>query len=233
MRVLARKKIVFVIVEGPSDQDALELLLNKIFDRDRVFVHVTYGDITSRAGNTPANILKKVQAEVGKYAKNNHFEKSHFKEIIHIIDTDGTYVSEDRVIEDETVGKTIYSPDSITARDKQSIVERNLSKRKNVDKLQTTPLIWGKIPYSVYYMSCNLDHVLYNKQNSSDEEKENDSFEFARKYKSDTDGFKRFISASDFSVGGDYQSSWEYIKEGKHSLERHTNLGLCFPDSER
>ena len=92
MRVLARKKIVFVIVEGPSDQDALELLLNKIFDRDRVFVHVTYGDITSKAGNTPANILKKVQAEVGKYAKNNHFEKSHFKEVIHIIDTDGTYV---------------------------------------------------------------------------------------------------------------------------------------------
>lgn len=35
---MARKKIVFIIVEGPSDQDALELLLNNIFDSNRVFV---------------------------------------------------------------------------------------------------------------------------------------------------------------------------------------------------
>ena len=78
-------------------------------------------------------------------------------------------------------------------------------------------------------MSCNLDHVLYNKLNSTDEEKENNSYRFARKYKSDTEGFKEFISESDFSVGGDYLSSWKYIKEDKHSLERHTNLSLCFP----
>lgn len=41
---------------------------------------------------------------------------------------------------------------------------------------------------------------------------------------------KKFISESDFSVDGDYRSSWKFIKEYKHSLERHTNLGLCFPD---
>ncbi|HKM06241.1 MAG TPA: hypothetical protein VJ869_04565 [Sphaerochaeta sp.] len=29
---MARKKIVFVIVEGPSDAEALEVLLNQIFD---------------------------------------------------------------------------------------------------------------------------------------------------------------------------------------------------------
>lgn len=73
VKVLARKKIVFIIVEGPSDQDALELLLNNIFDRNRVFVHVTYGDITSKAGNNVTNILKKVTEEITGYAKNNHF----------------------------------------------------------------------------------------------------------------------------------------------------------------
>ena len=33
---------------------------------------------------------------------------------------------------------------------------------------------------------------------------------------------------SSFSVVGDFKESWEFIKEGKHSLERHTNLGICF-----
>ena len=232
MRVLARKKIVFIIVEGPSDQDALELLLNNIFESNSVFVHVTHGDITSRKGNNTSNILKKVTEEIRGYAKSNHFEKVHFQQVIHIIDMDGAYVSEDCIIEDETVEKTLYSLDSIITRNKQEIIERNLVKSKNIDKLSETPVIWGKIPYSAYYMSCNLDHVLYNKLNSTDEEKENDSYRFAHKYKYDTEGFKKFIAESDFSVGGDYPSSWKYIKEDKHSLERHTNLSLCFPDKE-
>ena len=31
---MARKKIVFVIVEGPSDSDALGLYFNRFFDRN-------------------------------------------------------------------------------------------------------------------------------------------------------------------------------------------------------
>ena len=37
-----------------------------------------------------------------------------------------------------------------------------------------------------------------------------------------------YIKDSDFAVGPDYKESWEYITEDLHSLERHTNLGLCF-----
>ena len=77
-------------------------------------------------------------------------------------------------------------------------------------------------------MSANLDHVLYNKLNSSDKDKENDAFLFAKRYKDHLDEFLQFIADSDFSVVGDFKESWEFIKEGKHSLERHTNLGICF-----
>lgn len=76
-------------------------------------------------------------------------------------------------------------------------------------------------------MSCNLDHVLYNKLNSTDEEKERDASQFARRYGRDISDFVRFISDSSFSVGGSYLESWSFIKEDKHSLERHTNLGIC------
>lgn len=96
---------------------------------------------------------------------------------------DGAYVSEDCIIGDKTVEKTIYSPDSIKTRNKQGIIERNLVKSKNIDKLSETSVICGKIPYSAYYMFCNLDHVLYNKLNSTDVEKGNDYFRRRRKEK--------------------------------------------------
>lgn len=77
-------------------------------------------------------------------------------------------------------------------------------------------------------MSCNLDHALYGKLNSTDEEKENDSYAFAKRYMENIPGFIKFISESDFSVMDSYPQSWQYIREGLHSLERHSNLGLCF-----
>lgn len=76
-------------------------------------------------------------------------------------------------------------------------------------------------------MSCNMDHVLHNKQNSSDEEKEKDALLFAKRYKQDIEGFIKLIAESDFSVRSNYVESWNYIKQERHSLERHTNLGLC------
>ena len=110
---MARKKVVFIIVEGPSDQDALELLLNNIFDINRVFVYVTHGDITSRKGNTPNNILRKVTEEIKLYATNNHLDKIHFQQVIHIMDMDGAYVSEECIIEDNEAEKPFYSVDAI------------------------------------------------------------------------------------------------------------------------
>ena len=53
---MARKKIVFVIVEGPSDDEALGVLFSKVYDKDSVYVHIMHGDITSQQGyNEPIN----------------------------------------------------------------------------------------------------------------------------------------------------------------------------------
>ena len=62
-------------------------------------------------------------------------------------------------------------------------------------------------------MSSNLDHVLYGKLNSSDEDKENDAYAFAKNYKDDIDGFLKFISDSDFSRMEGYKESWAFIKK--------------------
>ena len=79
-------------------------------------------------------------------------------------------------------------------------------------------------------MSCNLDHVLYGKRNSTDEEKENDAYAFAKKYRNDRERFAEFICHSDFSVMGDFKESWAHIEEGLNSLERYTNLCVCIDE---
>lgn len=229
---MARKKIIFVMVEGPSDSDALDVILTRWFDKETVYVHIMHCDITTEKGVSPSNILSHVTAEIKKYARDNHFVADHFAKIIHVVDTDGAFVPDEFVIEDPSINKVQYSEDSIQCSSKAAIVERNAVKAQNLNKLNTCAKMWNSIPYQVYYMSCNLDHVLYNKLNSTDEQKRHDSLTFARKYKDDLQEFRCFISESDFSVSDDYIASWQFIKEGKNSLERHSNLGLCFEHND-
>lgn len=80
-------------------------------------------------------------------------------------------------------------------------------------------------------MSCDLDHALYNKRGSDDLTKERDAHAFAKKYMDDIPGFVKIIAESDFSVCEGYKESWNYIKQGEKSLQRHTNLGLFFKEN--
>ncbi len=98
---MARKKIVFVIVEGASDETALGVALNQVFDRDSVHVHIMHGDITTRTRVNPKNIVARVGDEVRTYAKSNHYTAKDFKQIIHIVDTDAVYIPDEKIIEEE------------------------------------------------------------------------------------------------------------------------------------
>lgn len=231
---MPRKKIIFVIVEGPSDEAAIGVLLNRFYRNNsrEVYVHVTHCDITTKSASRPEdNIITEIAGLVQKYAK-RRFNPKDFSQIIHITDTDGAFIPNDAVTEDPAAINPVYSITEIRTQSKKGIETRNRYKRENLDKLSATPEIW-KIPYRIYYMSCNLDHVLYGKLNSPDEEKENDSYAFAKKYRDDIPGFIRFVSESDFSVMNNYRQSWQYICEGLHSLERHSNCGLIFKTEDR
>lgn len=140
---------------------------------------------------------------------------------------DGAYIPDGNVTEDTSLDKVQYGPTEIRTASRAKILSRNHQKRQNLNRICGQPEIWG-IPYRVYFMSCNLDHVLYDKPNSTDEEKENNSYAFAKKYKDDPVSFVEYIQKSDFSVVNGYARSWDFIKQGLHSLGRYTNLGLCF-----
>lgn len=200
--------------------------MNQIFDKDKVHVHIMHGDITTRKGVRSDNIVAKIGDEVRKYANSNHYTSRHFKQIIHIVDMDGAYLPKENVILDLEHDKISYESDGIHTPDQQGIIERNKQKTDNLYRLRGTGQIW-QVPYRVYYMSCNLDHVLHNKRNSTDDEKETDAYAFAKKYKNDVEGFVNFICNSDFSVNVDYKESWAYIEDGLNSINRYTNLCIC------
>lgn len=218
--------MVFVIVEGPSDETALGIALNQVFDKEAVYVHIMHGDITSRKGVSSDNIVAKLGNELRAYAKANHFSQKDFQEIIHIVDTDGVYIPEEKVLEDKNAAEIRYESEGIYTMNREMIIRRNKQKTDNLFRLRNTGQIW-KIPYRVYYMSCNLDHVLYNKRNSTEEDKENDAYTFAKRYRNDLEGFIQYICESSFSVNGDYKNSWLHIEEEMNSLERYTNLSIC------
>ena len=229
---MSRKKIVFVIVEGPSDEEALGTFFGRFFDKNSVYVQIMRSDITTSRGNSPDNIAQKVAAVVKNYASQNHFIKTDFREIIHISDSDGAFIPNDYIVEDKNARDPIYSPTEIRTRSKKGIEQRNEQKSGNLSALAGLREVCG-LPYRIYYMSVNLDHVLYGKLNTSDREKEKDSHAFVKKYRGNLPAFIEYISESDFAVKKDYKESWEYIKEERHSLERHTNLGLCFEEDKQ
>lgn len=227
---MARKKIVLVLVEGPSDDTALGVILNRLFDKNKVHIEIMHGDITADYSIEPNDIVRALGDIVRKYANAMHFSQIHFQQVIHIVDMDGAYVPETSVIEKPSAVKPVYTLTEIQTARPDQLILRNKHKQEKLNRISKLKKVWGSVPYQAYYMSSNLDHVLYGKINSTDEEKENDAYAFARKYRDDVDGFLSFISDSDFSKTGDYKESWEFIKKEHHSLERYSNLGICFVD---
>ena len=226
---MARKKVVLVIVEGPSDDTALGIGLSQVFDKNTIYIHIMHGDITTKDGINSANIVSKIGNVVREYAKSQHYRANDFKQIIHIVDTDGAFIPDEKIFGDADLNEVIYDSDGIYTVDVESIKGRNVQKRDNLYKLRTQRTIWN-IPYRVYYMSCNLDHVLYDKRNSSDDEKESDAYKFARAYKGRKQEFIDFLCGSIFSVNVDYKKSWEFIEREMNSIERHTNICICIKE---
>lgn len=222
------RKIVYVIVEGPADDAALYLLFNKLYDKNLVHIEITHGDITTKDWAGTENIVGRIGNLVKHYAAANHFKAQDFQEVIHIVDTDGAYIPESAVVEDAFCKDPVYSLTEIRTARPSMICQRNREKREVLSRLIPLKKVWGSIPYRIFYMSSNLDHVLYDKLNSTDDEKEADAYAFAKHYQDNLPGFLSFICDSDFSIMGDYKKSWEFIQQELHSLERYSNLGILF-----
>lgn len=225
---MATKKVILFIVEGITDKNSLSLILSRLISNKVISFHVVGGDITTNNYTTITNCINKVNDELHKFMKENKFIKSDILKIVHLVDTDGVYVEEKCVIE-EDVHDIVYNSDSMLTRNRDLTIARNNKKVSILNKLSSITNI-GKIEYRMYYFSCNLEHVLHDVQNLNDNLKDEYADAFVEKYDDKEVEFKDFIMYSKFSVLGDYKETWTFIKDGNNSLNRYSNFGVFFKD---
>jgi hypothetical protein len=220
------KKIILFIVEGISDQTSLGLILSKLIKTENVRFHIVKGDITTDNFTTVPNAITKVNDQIKRFIGSNYLKKTDILKVVHLIDTDGAFVREDFIQVDDVEG-FIYSPEFIRSKSIESVLQRNQKKSAIINKLCACPEISG-IPYSMYYFSCNLEHILHNECNIDDVKKNDVADEFADAFYGKEEEFIEFIMNEEFAVPGDYKETWEFIKRNNNSLKRHCNFHLFF-----
>lgn len=235
---MIEKKVVVVIVEGPSDESAIGSILKEYFSSEEVQFAVTHGDITFDYKTTVDNVVTKICKLVDAVRVKYGYEWKHFIKIIHIADTDGAFTKgcvqkledkpEDGQEDKSKEEKIQYYKDHMETSNVEATEKRNEHKSEIMYKLYSTGKIHN-IYYRFYFNSCNLEHVLYNElKDFSDEEKEELSDDFADKYEGKVQEFIDFISNPDVAVPGTYKETWKYIEKDKNSLQRHSNMHLIF-----
>jgi len=242
-----KRKIVLLLVEGKSDREALQLAIPEFYDQIDENIEVFFpiirkdeeeagGDITSRIGVHPRNI----EGEIYSLFLKDFFDEEKImpkdiSEIIQIVDIDGVYIPDEAVVEGENpngTGKPYYGAESIICLNTDHIIKRNVYKRENLDYLSSLTTIKVRqktVPYSVYYFSSNLDHFLHHEANLEYRMKCYLADTFAKNHIGDPEGFVEEISGDPAAVTGmTYEESWDYIRQGLNSLQRHTNINLLF-----
>lgn len=221
------KKVILFLVEGASDLTSLEFIDNINTDETIKF-QITSGDITSKLNITPQNCREEINKILLSFLERSKLRKTDIIKIIHILDVDGVYIPEINIIEDKNIKKFLYTINGIVAPSKENVQKRNESKKQIVEKLLVTSKI-NSIPYEMYYMSCNLEHVLHDKlEDISEDEKKELANKFADRFYEKEIEFIDFINNKDFKVLGDYKATWDFIKKDLNSVNRYTNFWLFF-----
>lgn len=227
---MARKKIMLFIVEGPTDETSLSTVLSRIFSSDTVRFHVVHGDVLTRDFVTPDKIVTAVNQQI-KAFRGDVYKTGDFCKVVHLVDTDGAFIPDHAVVREEIEGKgyPFYTATQILTPQPENIIDRNQRKSKNLTRLSSIGKVGG-IPYSIYFFSSNLDHVLHGSNNLTEAEKITCSRSFDMQYADDPNAFIRLIKNESFAVHGTYQETWTFIRQGTRSLERHSNFGIELPD---
>lgn len=221
------KKVVLFLVEGASDLTSLEFIDNINTDETIKF-QITSGDVTSKLNITPQNCREEINKILLSFLERSKLRKTDIIKIIHILDIDGVYIPEINIIEDKNKKKFLYTINGIVAPSKENVQKRNESKKQIVEKLLVTSKI-NSIPYEMYYMSCNLEHVLHDKlEDISEDEKKELANKFADRFYEKEIEFIDFINNKDFKVLGDYKATWDFIKKDLNSVNRYSNFWLFF-----
>ena len=222
------KKVCLFIVEGSNDEVALgkplENLQKSHSTNNMILIGITHGDITSNYA--VKNVKHEIANHVKKFCNDNKLTKSDICEVVLLIDMDGTYIPDDAILASSEHTKAFYSENSILHTNPKAIQKSHKVKKEHINTLLEMKNVWGNIPFNIYFVSCNLDHIICRNANLSNKEKNNSADDFSFTYGEDSDGFIAFFNDNEIILSTDYNESWISISEGMNSLNRYSNMNI-------
>lgn len=226
-----KRKVVILLVEGKSDKTALNLI-EKFYTNRNIKIYTTNGDITSDFLVTYTNCVEVLSEKIKAIRDEMKLSRDDIYEVIHLIDTDGTFIPDSCIMVDKNIKEFYYTLDYIKAKNKKKVIDRNNNKISKIKVLINTGKVDKDIKYRIFYMSCNLDHVLFNEMNLADEEKVKKAFEFRKIYRNNKAGFVEFFNSVECKANGNYNTTWDFIQKDKNSLKRYNNLFIFLNELE-
>lgn len=217
------RRVCLFIVEGISDKIALQNILTKYFSSKKLRTCVLETDITSDENSTPSNIEQVLTDEICTWLQVSKLTKQDIYRIIQLTDLDGAFIPDSQVIYNASYKHPYYTEKDIQTAYVQNIPQRNHRKAGNINALLECSTILG-IPYNLYFMSCNLDHVLYNRNNVDSSEKLTLAEEFADRFLGSEQEFIDFLKKEGVIDDATYSDSWDKVKQNGNSLQRKTNI---------
>lgn len=240
-----KTKALVLIVEGTTDETLFSALLQNHFEAKgiKIFPYRTDIFVPQRTDDPNKDIREKIRDFVIRELERQQISQTHVLGIIHIGDTDGTFIPDSNIIvssQASSTKKTHYSDTHIHVVDDGqmgNIRTRNRQKAENhrrmicIDKITISR---KEIPYMHFFMSCDTDHLIFNLRNLSLKEKEILMDEFTDRNDSDT--IKTLLEKHmDICPNGldPFRYTWDQIQLGVNSLIRKTNTPLLFSFIER
>lgn len=143
-----KKKVVIIIVEGQSEENALSVAINELYEEkygeDTTVLFAKRdnrdgtkgGDITTLHGAVPEKIEMVLNKNIIMPCIDDHYlMPKDITEIVHIIDTDGAFIPDETVSHRECedgVHHHLYMETGIFTDNVSGIIDRNHRKRDNI-----------------------------------------------------------------------------------------------------
>ena len=239
------KKFILFIVEGKNDEREIDAILHSPYFSKYLELYEprfisTGGDITTeieknKKGRKETNIIAKLNKLVLEFRRSGldfcNVLPRDIQEIVQIVDMDGAFIPDENVCYGGTKYFE-YTDENIITQNVDGAIGRNRKKAEILRKLIQTKLV-DNIPYSVYFASCNMDHLLFGNRHLRPYEKNNSAMDFGVKLKEHPERLSESIFKQGIMSEGTYEESWEEIQEDCRSLERRTNINLFLGDGAK
>lgn len=227
---MSKRKVLLFIFEGVTDKISLENILQENFSNYNTEVEFIGSDITSNFNIPVSLIVTELQNIITEKIKRKYFTIDDIEKIIHVIDTDGGFIDDSKIIYSNEKDIS-YTEENIFTNDLESTRKRNQEKTAKVKNLfkRTYLFTKQKIPYQIFYFSRNREHVLNDlSKELNQDEKRKIAFDFAQSFLGKEKDFVTFINDKNFAVNSNFYETWNFILSDTNSLKRFSNFHLIF-----